>query len=335
MAVEIIAEVGQAHEGSLGMAHSFIDALADAGVDTVKFQVHIAEAESSAYEPFRTKFSIEDVSRYDYWMRMSFLPEQWAGLQQHCKDKSVRFLASPFSMAAVDLLEKLGAQRYKIGSGEVTNGLMLARLASIGKPLLLSNGLADQGTLDQAIFRLKEQNVPVTLLQCTTEYPSMPANWQLKQIPILKERYQVPIGYSDHSAHIGPCIAAVSMGATVIEFHATFSRMMFGPDSQASLTMQEVGCLCKEIRLLNEAMNEENITPPERIKTLGELRQMFGKSLCVNKGLPQGHTLSFEDLETKKPAGKGIPSQRWEGVIGKQLARNMDQWTFLQEDDLI
>ncbi len=140
--VFIIAEIAQAHDGSLGIAHSFIDALKDTGVDAVKFQVHIAEAESSIYEPFRVKFSYEDATRYDYWKRMEFEPYQWSGLKKHCEECGLEFMASVFSNAAVDLLEKLGVKRYKIGSGEVSNLLLLDKIAYTGKPVILSSGMS-------------------------------------------------------------------------------------------------------------------------------------------------------------------------------------------------
>ena len=138
----IIAEVGQAHEGSLGMALSYIDALAETGVDAVKFQIHIADAESSVYEPFRIKFSQQDKTRFDYWKRMEFSPEEWEILKSRCDEKQVEFLASPFSNEAVDLLEELQVKRYKIGSGEVSNFLLLEKIAKTGKPVILSSGMS-------------------------------------------------------------------------------------------------------------------------------------------------------------------------------------------------
>ena len=133
--VFIIAEIGQAHEGSLGILHSYIDALEDTGVDAIKFQTHIAEAESSEYEPFRVKFSYEDATRYEYWKRMEFTLEQWKGIKKHCDEVGLEFISSPFSNMAVDWLEELGVQKYKIGSGEVNNYLMLEKIAKTGKDI--------------------------------------------------------------------------------------------------------------------------------------------------------------------------------------------------------
>jgi len=163
----LIAEIAQAHEGSLGIAHSYIDALAETGVDAVKFQVHIAEAESSSLEQFRVNFSYEDATRFDYWKRMEFTPEQWAGLKQHCTDKGMEFLASPFSVAAVTLLEQLEVKQYKIGSGELSNFLMLDRIAQTGKPIILSSGMSNWAELDDTIAFLRPFGNKLSLMQCT------------------------------------------------------------------------------------------------------------------------------------------------------------------------
>ena len=146
----IIAEIAQAHDGSLGILHSYIDALATTGIDAIKFQTHIAEAESSIHEPFRVKFSYVDDTRFDYWKRMSFTLEQWQGIKKHCDEVGLEFMSSPFSLAAVELLEAVGIQRYKIGSGEVSNLLMLDRICRTGKPIILSSGMSSMDELDQA-----------------------------------------------------------------------------------------------------------------------------------------------------------------------------------------
>ncbi|MFN9582272.1 MAG: N-acetylneuraminate synthase family protein, partial [Bacteroidota bacterium] len=213
----IIAEIAQAHEGSLGIAHSYIDALADCGVNAIKFQTHIAEAESSDSESFRVKFSYEDKTRYDYWKRMEFTADQWAGLQQHCDEKGVEFISSPFSVAAVELLEKLNVKRYKIGSGELTNYLMLDKIAQTGKPIILSSGMSDWNELDQTIAFLKPYGNELSLMQCTTAYPTQPQQWGLQLIAEMKSRYGLPVGFSDHSGDIYAGLAAVTLGAELLE----------------------------------------------------------------------------------------------------------------------
>ena len=328
----VIAEIAQAHDGSLGMAHAYIDALAKTGVDAVKFQVHIAEAESSSYESFRVNFSYEDATRYDYWKRMQFSLEQWQALKKHCDDMGVEFLASPFSNAAVDLLKKIGVTKYKIGSGEITNLLLLEKIALTGKPVILSSGMSSWEELDEAISFFKMKKVEVSVLQCTTSYPTKPEQYGFNVIQELKERFKVAVGYSDHSAKIETCIAAIALGAEILEVHAVFNRNSFGPDATSSLTIDEIKLLVKSVRNIKNAINN----PVNKNDQAGflELRTMFGKSLALNKSLSKGHMLIFEDLEAKKPLGYGIPASQYKSVLGKKLKVNKAQWDFLNQDDL-
>ncbi len=328
----LIAEIAQAHDGSLEIAHSYIDALAKTGVDAVKFQVHIAEAESSEFEPFRVKFSTQDKSRFDYWKRMEFSFEQWQELKAHCDEAGVEFMASPFSNAAVDLLEKLEVKRYKIGSGEVGNLLMLEKIARTGKPIILSSGMSSFEELDRTVDFLKKKNVEFSILQCTTAYPTRPENYGLNVIGELKERYNVPVGYSDHSAKIETCIAAAAQGAEILEFHAVFSRNMFGPDASSSLEIDEIKQLVSAVKNIQQA--QQHPINKEDNSAFSELKAIFEKSLAVNKSLPAGHVLTFDDLESKKPKGHGIDASKFEEVLGRVLSRDLKQWEFLKEEDI-
>lgn len=328
----IIAEIGQAHEGSLGLAVSYIKALAEAGVDAVKFQVHIAEAESSMHEPFRIKFSQQDKTRFDYWKRMEFSFEQWKIIKMKCEESGVEFLASPFSNAAVDLLEKLDVKRYKIGSGEVNNLLLLEKIASTGKPVILSSGMSSFEELDVTTAFLKNKVIPFAILQCTTEYPTSPETYGLNVIKELKDRYNVTVGYSDHSAKIETCIAAAALGAEIIEFHAVFSRKSFGPDSSSSLEIHEIKQLVASVRNIEKA----TIHPVKKSDSSRflDVKNIFEKSLSVNKDLKKGHVLKFEDLETKKPKGYGISASNFEEILGKRTNKVLQKWAFLNFDDI-
>lgn len=329
----IIAEIGQAHEGSLGLALSYIDALADTGVDAVKFQMHIAEAESSEFEPFRIKFSQQDETRYDYWKRMEFSPQEWKLLKQRCDEKGVEFLASPFSNAAVDLLEELGVKRYKIGSGEVSNFLLLEKIAQTGKPVIISSGMSSFMELDRTVEFLKEGKVEFYILQCTTAYPTKLEDYGLNVLKELKDRYNVPVGYSDHSARIETCIAASAMGAEILEFHAVFDRRSFGPDASSSLEIDEIKELVQAVRNIETSLR--NPVDKSNNSRFNELKSIFEKSLAVNKNLPVGHKLTFDDLEAKKPKGYGIEASEFEKVIGKQLKKDIKKWEFLNWEDLL
>lgn len=329
----IIAEIAQAHEGSLGLALSYIDALAETGVDAVKFQVHIAEAESSEHEPFRVKFSEQDKTRFDYWKRMKFSLDQWKLLKSRCDENGVEFMASPFSNAAVDLLEQLEVKRYKVGSGEVNNFLLLQKIAATGKPIILSSGMSSFKELDDTVSFLKEQHADFSILQCTTSYPTKPENYGLNVINELKERYKVPVGFSDHSAKIGTCIAATALGAEILEFHAVFSRQMFGPDTSSSLEIDEIKQLVTAVRNISQAL--QHPVDKKDNSAFSELKNIFEKSLAVNKELPAGHILDFEDLEAKKPKGYGIEAANFREVIGKKLKRSLRRWEFLKREDLV
>lgn len=328
----IIAEIGQAHDGSLGMAHSYIDALAAAGVDAVKFQMHIARAESSAQEPFRVKFSREDATRFDYWKRMEFTFEQWQGLKAHCDEAGVEFLCSPFSNLAVSWLENLGVKRYKIGSGEVNNFLLLERIAQTGKPVILSSGMSSFNELDNTVAFLRSKNVSFSILQCTTAYPTSPEQFGLNVVGQLRERYQVTVGFSDHSARPEACIAAAALGAEIFEFHAVYSREQFGPDTKSSLTISEISQLVESLRNIHRALAH----PVDKTSnvTFSDLKAIFEKSLAVNKELSAGHRLSFEDLEAKKPKGMGISAADFQKIVGRTLKKSKESWDFINEEDL-
>ena len=329
---DIIAEIGQAHEGSLGFAHSYIDAMAQSGVNAIKFQTHIAEAESSNDEPFRVKFSYEDSTRFEYWKRMEFSLEQWIGLKIHCDDVGIEFLSSPFSIEAINMLERIGVKRYKIGSGEVNNHLMLEYLARIGKPILLSSGMSSFDELDKSVDILKEFGNSYSIFQCTTSYPTSPQNWGLNVIQELRNRYEVPVGFSDHSGDIYACLFAAAQGAELFEFHTVYDKSMFGPDAKSSLTPAEVKKLIIGLREYEVAtMNPVDKASNDQFM---DLKVIFEKSLAVNKDLPYGHIISLEDLETKKPKGRGISATEFKRVLGAQLKRPLSKWDFLNNTDL-
>lgn len=329
----VIAEIAQAHDGSVGILHSLLDAAASTGVDAVKFQVHIAEAESSALEPFRVRFSPVDATRYDYWKRMELPVAQWEKLKARCDDLGVEFLATPFSNAAVDLLEGLGVARYKVGSGDAANPLLLEKIARTGKEVILSTGLGALEELDAAVAFLKQREIPLALLQCTTKYPTAAADVGLAWMQRLKARYECPVGLSDHSATIYAGLGAVALGATVLEAHITFDQRMFGPDAKASLTVDGFANLVQGVRFLEQARGmgpEKSMDDSKR-----ELRRMFGKAIAVNCDLKAGEELRFEHLEGKKPADAGLSVSEVATVIGRRLACDKKRWDFIQPSDLI
>jgi N-acetylneuraminate synthase len=329
----LIAEVGQAHDGSLGILHSYIDAIADTGVDAIKFQTHIAEAESSLSEPFRINFSYEDATRFDYWKRMSFDQQQWVEIKKHCEEKGLAFLSSPFSIAAVELLENIGIGQYKIGSGEVTNYLLLEKIARTGKPIILSSGMSSYEELDAAVEFIQAFGNELSILQCTTSYPTPPERIGLNVIGEMKMRYpNLRIGLSEHTGQLATGIAAVALGAEILEFHTVFDRRMFGPDASSSLIIEEVAQLVRSVRFLEMAIHNP-IDKNDLVPYL-DLKKIFEKSLAVNKDLPKGHIITFEDLEAKKPAKQGVSAAQFKSVIGRKLRVSKMAYEFFGEEDL-
>ena len=294
--------------------------------------MHIAEAESSEHEPFRVKFSLEDKTRFDYWKRMGFSLDQWKGIKKRCDEVGLDFICSPFSNLAVDWLEEIDVKQYKIGSGEVNNFLILEKIAQTKKPIILSSGMSSYKELDQTVAFLKERKVEFSILQCTTAYPTDPEQYGLNVIQELQEKYNVPIGFSDHSARLETCIAATALGAEILEFHVVFDRQIFGPDSKSSLTISETRDLVIAVRNVKKSLEAPiNKNSNENFTTL---KQIFEKSLAVNKKLPKNHILTFEDLEAKKPKSFGIEASKFRAVIGKKLTFGKNQWDFLKEEDI-
>jgi N,N'-diacetyllegionaminate synthase len=330
----IIAEIGQAHDGSLGLLHSYIDAISKSGADVAKFQMHIADAESSSAEPFRVPFSYEDKTRYDYWKRMEFTDEQWIEIKRHCEEVDLEFLASPFSVAAVRLLERLNVKHYKVASGETKNYLMLEHIAQTGKDIWISTGMSSINEIRETLEFINKRNSTIdkVLFQCTTAYPTPPEKIGLNMISELKETFNLPIGLSDHSGTIFSPLAAVGLGAKYIETHVVFDKQMFGPDSPVSLTFTELKQLVDGIRFIEQA--NENPVDKNNVRNYEELKTMFGKSLAISSDLSKGDVITLEHLESKKPANLGIPAESFETVIGKEVNRLIKTGEFLQWGDI-
>ena len=329
----IIAEVAQAHDGSLGTAHAFIDAVAETGATAIKFQTHIAAAESTPGEPWRVKFSPQDETRYDYWKRMAFSEAQWHGLKRHADERGLAFLSSPFSFEAADLLARVGVAAWKVASGEVTNTPLFDRMAEAGGPFLLSTGMSTLAEIDTAVEHIRALARSVTVLQCTSMYPTPPEKVGLNLIPFFQDRYACPVGLSDHSGTVYPGLAAVAMGAKAIEVHVTMSRAAFGPDVSSSLTVPELAQLVEGIRFI-ETMQSHPLDKDAVADELDAMRRLFTKSLVARADLAEGTVLTEAHLSIKKP-GTGIPAAHLTAVIGRRLARDVQADEVLRETDLV
>ena len=328
----VIGEVALTHDGSLGLAHAFVDAIAEAGADAVKFQTHIAAAESTPSEPFRVRFGVQDATRYDYWRRMEFTEEQWRGLADHARWHGLLFISSPFSVASVDMLERIGQPLWKIASGETSNAQLLDRVLETGAPVLLSTGMSPLAEIDAAVARVRAKDVPVGVFQCTTAYPCPPERVGLNLVPAFRERYGCWVGLSDHSATIYPGLAGAALGLDMLEVHVTLSREMFGPDVVASLTTAELRQLVDGIRFI-ERMRAHPVDKDRAAEATAPLRRLFTRSIVAVTALSAGTVLTDGHLAIKKP-GTGLPPSMLPELVGKRLQRDVAADQLLAVEDV-
>lgn len=315
--VLIIAEVGSVHDGSFGNACRLIEAAAIAGADVVKFQTHLAGAETLADAPMPSYF--EGEPRYEYFKRTAFTAEQWKSLRKHCIEHGVRFLSSPFSHEAVDLLEEIGVDAYKLPSGEVTNVPLLEKIVATRKPVVLSSGMSNWEELDIAVGVLKRGG-PLTIMQCSSMYPCPPESVGLNVIQEMHSRYGLPVGFSDHTQGPTAAVAAVALGAVAIEKHFTFSRLMYGSDAKFAMQPEEFAVFC---RLVREAWQmREHPVDKNDVAPYAEMKRVFEKSVVTAKPVKAGTVLSRDDLAFKKP-GDGIGARFYKNLIGKRVARDL------------
>nr|MBI1231056.1 N-acetylneuraminate synthase [Cytophagales bacterium] len=328
----VIAEIGQAHDGSLGQAHAFIDAVAEVGADAIKFQTHIAAAESTRDETFRIPMSGQDESRFAYWKRMEFTEEQWLKLAHHARDKGLVFLSSAFSLAAVELLKKIGMPAWKVGSGEFRSQELLQAMIEKGAPILFSTGMSSYDEVDQAVQTFKKANVEFALFQCTSKYPTPMEDVGLNVLEEYREKYGCSVGLSDHSGSVHPAITAISRNVDLLELHVVFDKRMYGPDTVASVTMDELKFICDHARAVN-TMNKNLVNKDEMAENLSKMRELFTKSIALVTSQKAGTILS-EDMLTPKKPGTGIPYTNKSEVIGKTLANDVDSERLLTREDL-
>jgi N,N'-diacetyllegionaminate synthase len=320
--IYIIAEIGNTHEGSLGLAKKFIKVASECGVDAVKMQTHMFEAESLLNAPNPTYFT--DETRGEYFKRTAFSVNEWKELKRYSEENlKIDFFSSPFSFEAVEMLEEVGVDTYKIASGEVSNIPLLKKIAQTGKKVLLSSGMSSWSELDEAVEVLQSNGCKdLTVLQCTSEYPCPPEQAGLNVLNELKEKYQnIATGYSDHTLGVAVPLAAVIMGATVIEKHFTLSREMYGSDAMNSTEPEEFKRLVGEIRQVEIAMSN-NIDKDEKVKTLGDMKMTFEKSIVSEFAMEGNIKIELNMLAYKKP-GDGIPAREFKKIIGKKLRINV------------
>ncbi len=327
----IIAEIGQAHDGSLGSAYAYIDAVAETGANAIKFQTHIASAESTRHEKFRVKVFPQDKTRYDYWKRMEFTAQEWKDLATYTRDKGLEFLSTPFSIEAVQLLEEIGVPAWKIGSGDISNFALIEAILKTQKPILLSSGMSSFEELDITIKMIEQAGVDYALFQCTTSYPCSAESIGYNVIVEMKQRYNCLVGLSDHSGTIFPSLAATTLGAKLIEVHAVFSKRCFGPDTQSSLTIEELKQLVEGIRFIEKGLANP-VNKAEAAISRDDTKKLFARSAFYNTNLVKGSVLKLSDFSMKKPGG-GLSFEQAKALVGKTINKSVAFDDFLEEGD--
>ncbi len=312
----IIAEIGMNHDGSLGNAFNLIEEAKKAGVNAVKFQLHISEAETLRDAPKPPYFKLEE--RFDYFKRTSFTIEEWVKLKNYSHKLNLYFIVSPFSHKAVDILEEVNIDGYKIASGETTNLPLLDYINSKGKPILLSTGMSNWEEIHNAI-KLIENNL-IVLFQCSSQYPCTPENVGLNVVKEMHNKYpNLVLGFSDHTLNNVTSISAYIMGAKVFEKHFTLSKKMYGADARFSFEPNELKDYIKGLDFISKVLN--NPVDKDDIKKYKEMKYIFEKSIVASRDIEKGETLKMEDLAFKKPCD-GIRADQFKLLIGKKIKRN-------------
>lgn len=337
--VLIIAEAGVNHNGVLENALRLVDFAAEAGADIVKFQTFKADKIVSRYAKkaeYQIRNMEEDNSDYQMEMlRKLEMPEEWhQQLIAYAGSKNIRFASTAFDLESVDLLEKLGQPFFKIPSGEITNKPLLVRIAQKGKPIILSTGMATLEEINEAIAVLTVNGVSkagITVLHCNTEYPTPMKDVNLKAMLEIRDQLGVTIGYSDHTLGIEIPIAAVALGARVIEKHFTLDRTMEGPDHAASLEPGELKQMVQSIRNVEAAISGSGHKEPSpsEIKNM----QIARKSIHLALDVPKGQVLQEEDFLVVRP-GNGISPMKIDELIGRKATRDLASGEMLHEGDV-
>lgn len=325
--VLIIAEAGVNHNGDIELAKKLIDVAADSGADIVKFQTAKAEnvvsrfAKKAQYQIENTKNDTE--SQLEMIQKLILDDSAWEILIQHCQQRNIHFLSTPFDLESVDLLNQLGLEIFKIPSGEITNLPYLRKIGKLNKQVILSTGMANLGEIESALEILTSSGTKrekITLLQCNTEYPTPFCDVNLKAMKSLKKAFLLPVGYSDHTPGIAIPFAAVGMGACIIEKHFTLDKNMEGPDHKASLEPSELKAMVEGIRQIELALGDGiKRTSASEAKN----KPIARKSIVANRAIKQGETLDESNLYVKRPAG-GISPMDWDKVVGTKAIRNFE-----------
>jgi N,N'-diacetyllegionaminate synthase len=325
----IIAEAGVNHNGSSDMAKQLVDAAARAGSDAVKFQTFNARRLASIQAP-KAQYQLQTTdareSQVEMLARLELTRESHRELQEYCRRQDIVFLSSPFDESSADFLENLGVELFKIPSGEITNIPFLSHIARKGLPLILSTGMATLSEVETAVRTFeKEENRNIVLLHCVSNYPARPSDVNLRAMITMNETFHIPVGYSDHTEGIEIAIAAVALGARVIEKHFTLDHNLPGPDHRASLEPNELKTLVQSIRMVEVSLGTGRKEPaPGEAETARVAR----KSLVAARDIPAGTILTEDYVAIKRP-GTGLPPSLYPYIVGRTLRYAIPEGTLI------
>lgn len=324
----IIAEAGVNHNGNIELAKKLIESAKEAGADIIKFQTGKAKNIISRFAP-KAQYQIENTgndqeSQLEMVEKLALKDEDWLPLTKHCHQVGIEFLSTPFDFESVKLLDSLGMQTFKIPSGEITNLPYLRMIGRLNKKIILSTGMSNLGEIETAISILTQSGTKrenITILHCNTEYPTPMKDVNLKAMQTIANAFHLPVGYSDHTEGIHIPIAAVAMGASVIEKHFTLDKNMEGPDHKASLEPHELKEMIRCIRDIEVALGNGIKQESESEK---KNKLLARKSIVANRPIKAGEVLSECNLYVKRPAG-GLSPMEWDNVIGKVAKKDFEE----------
>jgi len=330
VSVFVIAEAGVNHNGSLEIAKKLVKAAKEAGADCVKFQTFNANKLVSKYAKkatYQTENTDTDASQLEMLKKLELSKDEFVQLKKYCDECDIEFMSTAFDIDSIDFLEEIEMNTWKIPSGEITNLPYLMRIAKLNKPLILSTGMSTMEEVEDAIKILtKNNNSNVTVLHCTTEYPTPFEDVNLNAMITMHNKFGVKVGYSDHTQGIEVPIAAVALGAIVIEKHFTLDRDMVGPDHKASLEPAELHAMIQAIRNIETSMGK-GIKNPTKLEK--ENSKVVRKSIVAARKIKQGEEFTEENLMVKRP-GEGISPMKWFDVIGKHAKKDFTEEEYIE-----
>ncbi len=330
----IIAEAGVNHNGDMNLAHKLIDAAIAAGADAIKFQSFIAEDLVTAGTP-KANYQVEttgtDDGQFGMLKALELSAGQQAEIKGHCDEGGIIYLCTPYEEKSADMLDRLDVAAYKVASTDTNNIPFLRYLAAKGRPVILSTGMSDEEEVENSMVALEAAKGKTAILHCTSEYPAPPEESNLRAIRRLREKYQCPVGYSDHTAGIGVSPYAIAAGASILEKHFTLDVDLPGPDHRASIIPEELTELVNMVRMVEKVMGDGvKIPMTSELKNKNKMQ----KSIVADRDIEAGHIFQAQDLVIKRP-GTGLAPKLLDELIGKKSAVDISRDSVLQDSDVI